>query len=446
MTKHDLAIGCGALVLWMFWQPAFAAPIAWFGVCIGMLVVALSSPKAHPSMPIVVLLVLIPPEFSVHRPPFHSLSPVDFYVLALLLSFLGSSARASLMSSILAASTYFTRVACIVFFSYALALAIGTHGSLQPLFRWGEFLFIYIYAFHRIRNHPATSFQIVGITVLVLGVIVSGYALWQFVNSSNSYVQVKGPFGHNNILAAFLSLCLPCSLAVSRRVLLPWRYVVLTFFLVIAIVFLLTLSRGAFLAFGAAGIVVALILSRRDMTRTYFYWMLGALVGVVLAAGLFQDSTPVNQKDWLNSNGRLVYLGVGLRMVSANPWLGVGPGHFHNQLPQFISPSELAIHNQQISHFGRPVFWQHLHNFYLHTAVEYGLIGLTLVLAILLSLFLPIRIKHAKYWSPFLLVSVLAFFIHNTVDILFVHSLDMLLAVYAAFLRDRDNLLGNARP
>jgi O-antigen ligase len=83
------------------------------------------------------------------------------------------------------------------------------------------------------------------------------------------------------------------------------------------------------------------------------------------------------------------------------------------------------------------MFWQHLHNKYLQIIVEYGLIGFLLWVAALGLMVWPLLLRPTRsdhYFIAAFQISGLAFLIHNTVDILFVNSFDILFAFFVAFV------------
>jgi putative inorganic carbon (HCO3(-)) transporter len=104
-------------------------------------------------------------------------------------------------------------------------------------------------------------------------------------------------------------------------------------------------------------------------------WILA--VPVAAAIALVAAPAPVRQRiesvykpGAADSNqDRVILARTGLRMVAANPWLGVGPEHVQRRFLEYL-PEDL----------GKPPWWGHLHNIYLQYAAERGLPALAALL------------------------------------------------------------------
>lgn len=137
-----------------------------------------------------------------------------------------------------------------------------------------------------------------------------------------------------------------------------------------------TFSRGGMLALAVtilAGCVYA------GKSRPAF---VALVLGVVLVGSFFlQDttSTAVKRLTSTSTSGRADIWKVGLRMVRANPILGVGSGNYTVAEPHYLLISPGAIQRGEfIIDTPYPA-----HNVYLHVLAEMGVIGLGLLLGVI---------------------------------------------------------------
>jgi putative inorganic carbon (HCO3(-)) transporter len=143
---------------------------------------------------------------------------------------------------------------------------------------------------------------------------------------------------------------------------------------------MMTFARGAWLGTLAAAFLIGIIKDRK--------FLIFLLVGVILAGVLiprafisrqiFHDPTRENFTDWELDTGFRQYAWlIALHMIKDRPWLGVGLGeaNFRAEYPNYLPP-EKAIH----------IFrYRNVHNFYLQTAVETGLIGFLAFFSLILA-------------------------------------------------------------
>ncbi|HVK59751.1 MAG TPA: O-antigen ligase family protein [Candidatus Kapabacteria bacterium] len=222
------------------------------------------------------------------------------------------------------------------------------------------------------------SIQILLFTLIGLGMVLSFYAVVQYLTDSQRVLWFDQPRNYRgrgsatyicpNHLAGFLEMVLPVALAYT----VSGRYKVLTKVgLGYAAAAMLagigvTLSRGGFLAAGVSLAVFFVILLWNRNFR------IPALVLIVLliAGGAFfgQRSWQAQKRlsDMETASMRGKYWAAAVSMWKENPWFGVGPQHYDWRFRQW--------RHQNLQ--GRPVY---VHNDYLNTLTEYGVAGAGIV-------------------------------------------------------------------
>lgn len=152
----------------------------------------------------------------------------------------------------------------------------------------------------------------------------------------------------------------------------------------------LTRSRGALLGV-VAGMLAAMIFASPRQRKIIVVGILAAAMGFYYLSDdtfIERGSTITRQADErdASASSRIEIWQGGLRMLKANPVLGVGPGNFY----QYIG-------NYQPLHPGRDA-----HNTLVRCAGELGLVGLGVFLAILINAFrlLWTHIRKATQFSP----------------------------------------------
>jgi O-antigen ligase len=195
-----------------------------------------------------------------------------------------------------------------------------------------------------------------------------------------------------------------------------------------------TESRGGYLGFGAGCSVVAIWAVLRGERRSWLPALLLAagLAGVAAGVAVLADfalsggSHPFGATLLSRgSNQRLELAAVALEGIQENPLLGAG-ANMYRALFEMYKPVELA--NSHI--------YLHAHNDYLQIWLEFGLVGLLLLGAIVvLSLTTPFRRRNARPEAavPFACAAALAScFAHASVD--FPLYVPFLLLVIGAYL------------
>lgn len=232
--------------------------------------------------------------------------------------------------------------------------------------------------------HRLETTQVVGMTVLFLGMAIAFYAIiqfltdsdyvWHFVRPAGYHKRGSGTFFCPNHLAGYLEMVLPLGLVYTltgrfshvAKVLLC--YASLVVFAGIAV----TISRGGWVATILTLIMLFVWLMRQRDYRLQGLLLCAALAAItvvfVLKAGLSQDRKERMTLAEQTEDVRFKLWPPTVRMWQDHVWWGVGPGHLEHRFPQY-----------------RPAMWEaqsrvdRAHNDYLNTLADWGLVGAALV-------------------------------------------------------------------
>jgi O-antigen ligase/Flp pilus assembly protein TadD len=228
------------------------------------------------------------------------------------------------------------------------------------------------------------SANYVSLTLVAVGFVLALFAVFQFathypwiwgVHRLDQYMgRGGGTFINPNHLAGFLGLVIPLALAytvMSRfsatvKVLLGYSVVTMLAGVVVSI------SRGGILAVALALVVFCVVLLvQRDFWKSALIIL---CVLTVLAVGAVSQFESVQKRfdvafknDKTNDDRPLYWEAAGKLFARHIPW-GIGPGHFDVEFPS-VRPWRVQ---------SRP---QYVHNDYLNTLCEWGVIGTALVAA-----------------------------------------------------------------
>ncbi|MES2470894.1 MAG: O-antigen ligase family protein [Patescibacteria group bacterium] len=278
--------------------------------------------------------------------------------------------------------------------------------------------------------------------LIVLAVIAAFFSIYTFYSQPEmlSYPRMRGFFDTHNVYAAFLIF----------PMLAAWRYVIKsaeenklkmwmygTAAAILVSQFILTFSRGMWLATAAAALVFVIIHSRNggvklllDRHKVRVTAVSVFIVGVILSFGLYwgailssptytSESTPSLSPyatETVIENGitaRLNYMRDGITLARSNLITGVGPGMYDDALKQSKRSFEF--------------YSAHSHNSLINLLVETGVIGMILGLLILLGIgglavsVLKRYIDNGLYGIA--AFSVIAVLFHSLVDADFEYAL-----------------------
>lgn len=250
---------------------------------------------------------------------------------------------------------------------------------------------VYALLFFAILNnlHRQESTQIIGFSLIFLAVAISCYAIYQFLTVSNWVLffpaeyrgRGSGTYINPNHLAGFLEMLLPLALAYAlagrgkpvTKIFLAYAA------LVMVVGIAVTLSRGGWVACGLSLVLLFSVLTMYRSSRLPAVLLLAVLLGggIYLAPKSFQlkhrlGRTVGTKQEVLDV--RYILWQTAVAMWRDNVWVGVGPGHYDHRFRAYRS--EAAQLDPDL-----------VHNDYLNTLADWGVIGSGLVAAMLAALF-----------------------------------------------------------
>ncbi len=305
------------------------------GVTIGRLLGGLSV--------VVLLVLLLTGRLRVPRPPVYAWLPAAAFALWIIASGLWSTDHAAWVFAV-------GQVGLAVLFFASFALLVRSPHHVTSLLR-----------------------------VYVAGAVFAAcYGLAQAFTA----VRAEGLQGDANIYALYQVAALPAALALAGQSAGLRRLMWLAAMLPITASVLFSQSRGAFLAFVATALVVALVNERRRVLVPLAVVVAAALG---LATTVFGDRYSVEGVAGDRASGRIDIWLVAWRAFLDAPWTGIGAGNF---VPQSIDrlttePGVELIKSHLLTGQGIEV-----HNIYLEGLAERGVLGLgTLVVFLLATLY-----------------------------------------------------------
>lgn len=224
------------------------------------------------------------------------------------------------------------------------------------------------------REPQARRAGLVSLTFLTLVVSLASLITWQ----SLSLERASLPLGHHNLLAGWLVLVLPLTLASLGLPGLP-RWLAIG----AATTGLLTLvASQSLLAAGAVAVqaIVAALMWKRLRIWLVPVALLFGVLAVPRLTSIWESADP-------SALARLSYLAAGWQGLRARPALGWGPGAVPWTVGEFMRPVAGTHPASQVV--------GDLHSLPVQTAYEIGIAGLLLTLAIAI-LFLLRRLRESK--------------------------------------------------
>jgi len=286
----------------------------------------------------------------------------------------------------------------------ATAHSIAPHWSLwgDPAWRnglWLTMASVVLFGLAR-RQFMTAQRRAAAVTMILIGgTVVAAYGVFQYTGldplSKSDWVRVPSTLAHPNLLAAYLVMLLPLTLA---RLLAGRQRVWMGSLLVLqSLCLVFTYSRAGWLAAMvgvlALGIAWLWVLGRR---RLAMLLGVGAVLGwtILFAMSLLPPlpgsaphalQTLSSMFRWKGATVQIRLLGwqASLKAIGAHPWLGYGPATFRVVMEWFMMPA-LAPFGGDAALGGRP------HNIFLEVAIESGLLGLAAYLGMLAALLIPL--------------------------------------------------------
>ena len=288
----------------------------------------------------------------------------------------------------------------LAFMAYAVfryANAEIEYVARQELIRILVYAFLFFAVLHNLHRLETT--HIVAVTLLGVGTLISMYAIsqvltgsdhvWHFVRPTIYHQRGSGTFINPNNLAAYLAMLTPLGLAytlTSRqhyvgKILCGYATIVMFAGLVS------TFSRYGWIASAISLLVFFLILLRNRDYRLQGLLMLGAFVAVITVFAIFaqpgRGQTGILTRAAQVEDVRFKVWPAATAMWKDNLLLGAGPGHFDHRFRQY-RPEGLQARPERV------------HNDYLNTLADWGLIG-GLFLLVTLGIFTTEVFRSWRY-------------------------------------------------
>ena len=353
---------------------------------------------------------------------------------------------------------------------YSLPNATSLPLAAKELAKWLEVAAVVVFVANAV---PSRQTRPIVCSLLAAGLLQALLGAYQFLTQSGPegfvlhgrFMRAYGTFEQPNPYAGYLGLVAPLALAIALGLLAPrggasssqtgeprirsrWlEWFSLGTLALVSIAIGMSWSRGAWLGFTAAVVVVSTAQSRR--ARLIF----GALVAIILLAGLMAGTAalpaPVVERltSFLPFIGapdiaaieitdqnyaaleRLAHWQSALDMWQDHPWLGVGFGNYAAAYAQYALPKW-------------PMALGHAHNYYLNVAAETGLLGLVAYLSFWGLVFWHVwRILRTAVdqGTRALALGALGMLVHvsvhNVVDNLWVHNMYIHIAIVLGLLQ-----------
>lgn len=279
--------------------------------------------------------------------------------------------------------------------SFSLWGAYSTSAFMTEMLKWAQILLLVFL----VANTQRWQWALFG--VVLSAVLQAVIGLWEFTGGSGAahlwildyrYFRAFGTFGQPNPFGAFMGMVLPLALGTatgygwSAYTARKWEPLWLALLyaglsLVILAALLASWSRGAWLGFLGAGLVMALFFPKKRYygllaVAVMSVVFLGLWLGGVLPASLTARLTNFSQ-DFTGFGDvrgavisdenfavleRLAHWQAAVEMANAHPLVGVGFGNYETAYPSF-----------GLANWQNPL--GHAHNYYLNVLAETGLIG-----------------------------------------------------------------------
>jgi O-antigen ligase len=262
-----------------------------------------------------------------------------------------------------------------------------------------ELIKVLVYAalFFAVLNnlHKQETTQIIGLGLIFLAMLLSLYAVYQFLTTSDFAWHLlkpegyrkrgSGPFINPNHLAGYLEMILPLALAFTLTGRFEMLMKVFLAYATLAIFAGLcsTVSRGGWLAAAVSLAAFFGWLWRQRDYRKRALIVLATLI-VTFAAFLWKAEIGPERRDRITVAAQVEDVRFGLwrpalALWKDHFWFGAGPAHFDYRFRQY-RPADAQL---QL----RP---DRVHNDYLNTLADWGLIGALLVLGCWAALYFQV--------------------------------------------------------
>jgi len=233
--------------------------------------------------------------------------------------------------------------------------------------------------------------------------------------------RLGGVLGNAAFLAGYLSLTAVVTFLIAKGCLqITWKRLAHASVALQLLVVLLTATRGSILALIATGFLFVVYLSFSQVSsQRVKIWSRSSVVAVLIIAGLFVTFrsqltevpfSPVRRlasisfSDSTVANRLFVWQGLLGKTLSEHLILGYGSENINVPFNEIYNPNQISEQ-----------WFDRTHNSFLDYFVQYGLLGLIVYLAVILSvLYLGFKIKKkSTEWGLYLIVFALIYTIQN---------------------------------
>ena len=271
-----------------------------------------------------------------------------------------------------------TDVAVLLFVFYGVVRSFFVGGGLQWdfYFKWGALACLY-FLFRYFIGKKALCYGLVfgGFIQSVVGLLqISGV-----MEPSTSLFEITGSFSNPGPYAGFLSVCCICTISfalIKCKEKAAISYVLFGAALFMAVMIILADSRAAVMS--VVGAIALLFFYNLKGNIKKWYVISAAAAMVVLVSVLY-----FYRKD--SADGRLLIWRVSADMVSDSPVLGFGPGTFDKTYMTY--QMKYFMENPDSDYSAVAGYTKFPYNEFIHVAVECGIVGLVLLLAIFVTVF-----------------------------------------------------------
>lgn len=212
------------------------------------------------------------------------------------------------------------------------------------------------------------------------------YGLYQYIGwlpSNHSKFAITGSFDNPTGFAAILAMGFPIGLFLCAKSGNVKRFLAIAGLSVISIAVFLSGSRTGVLAVFISSVIVLLHkpkIIRKFQQLRYFRLLSGLILGLLIS---FASILYHQKKD--SANGRLLIWKVSLEMIKDKPLLGHGNGAFQAKYMDYQAEYFKNNPNSKFKLLADNV--KHPFNEFIKVAVEFGWVGLMVVISLLLLIF-----------------------------------------------------------
>ncbi len=255
-----------------------------------------------------------------------------------------------------------------------------------------------------------------GVYQYIIGVEMP--AGWVDSKEAGVRTRVYSILGSPNVFGSLMTLATPIAISFvfsMRRLKSKVFFAFVSFVMALSLLF--TFSRGAWIGFMVAAFLYVLIKDKRFLIPI----IIGAVFLIAFVPSVSNRITYMLSSEYIESSlrgGRLVRWLTGIDIVKANPFVGVGHGHFGGAVAMNHGLSYLVGINVHKTFY--------MDNYFLKTAVETGLLGLSAFIVLIYQLIIncvrTIRItfdKSLKELEIGIFAGLIGVICHNFVENIF---------------------------